>query len=69
MAAATKAFELAWRDGPPFAYHWGLERAREHLAELGAAEPDMPAFVEPEDDPMPEVEINPPDEFGGDSSE
>ena len=65
VAAATKAYKLAWCDGPPFAYHWGLERARKHLAELGAAAPDLPPFVEPEDDSMPEVEINPPDEFAG----
>ncbi|UCE47864.1 MAG: tetratricopeptide repeat protein, partial [Phycisphaerales bacterium] len=68
VEAATNAFELAWCDGPPFAYHWGLERAREHLRDLEAPEPDMPPFDESNFDPMPEVEINPPDEFGGDSS-
>ncbi len=65
VTAATKAFELAWCDGPPFAYHWGLERARKHLAELGAGEPDLSPFDESKFDPMPEVEINPPDEFAG----
>ena len=64
-AAATKAFELAWCDGPPFAYHRGLEAARKHLSELGAAEPELPAFDESKFDPMPDVEINPPDEFAG----
>lgn len=64
VAAATRAFELAWCDGPPFAYHWGLEAARKHLAELGAPEPDLPPFDESKFDPMPEVEINPADEFG-----
>ena len=63
VAAAKKAFELAWCDGPPFAYHWGLEAARKHLAELGAAEPDLPAFDESKFEPMPEVEIDPRDEF------
>ncbi|MCI0487352.1 MAG: DUF4062 domain-containing protein, partial [Blastocatellia bacterium] len=29
--AATKAFRLAWCDGPPFAYHRGLTAARKHL--------------------------------------
>lgn len=66
IEAATKAYRLAWCDGPPFAYHWGLEKARAHLAALGAPEPDMPPFDESKYEPMPEVEINLPDEFGGD---
>lgn len=37
--AAKRAFELAWCDGPPHAYHWGLERARARLRELNAPEP------------------------------
>jgi hypothetical protein len=61
--AATRAFELAWCDGPPFAYHWGLVTAQRHLAELGAPEPDLPPFDEATHDPMPEVEIDPPDAF------
>ncbi len=61
--AARKAYELAWCDGPPFAYHWGLERARGHLRELGAGEPVMPAFDEGKFEAMPEVEIDPEDEF------
>ena len=65
VKAATKAYRLAWCDGPPFAYHWGLEAARKHLRELGATEPLMPPFDESKFEPMPEVEINPPDEFGG----
>jgi len=65
VEAATRAFELAWCDGPPFAYHWGLEAARKHLAELGAPEPELAAFDESKFEPMPEVEINPADEFGG----
>jgi hypothetical protein len=28
IAVATRAYRLAWCDGPPFAYHWGLEAAR-----------------------------------------
>jgi tetratricopeptide (TPR) repeat protein len=61
--AATKAYRLAWCDGPPFAYHWGLVAARKHLQELGAPEPAMPPFDESKFEPMPEVEIDPPDEF------
>ena len=64
VEAATRAYRLAWCDGPPFAYHWGLERARELLRELGASEPEMPAFDEGKFEPMPEVEIDPADEFG-----
>jgi hypothetical protein len=70
--AATKAYRLAWCDSSPFAYHWGLAAAREHLRELGADEPEMPAFDESKFEPMPEVEIDPEDEFhagsGGDSA-
>jgi tetratricopeptide (TPR) repeat protein len=60
---ATKAYQLAWCDGPPFAYHWGLVKARQHLQELGAPEPEMPPFDETKFEPMPEVEIDPEDEF------
>jgi tetratricopeptide (TPR) repeat protein len=63
IEAATEAYRLAWCDGPPFAYHWGLEKARKHLVELGATEPEMPPFDETKFEPMPEVEIDPEDEF------
>jgi len=63
IEAATKAYRLAWCDGPPFAYHWGLEKAKQHLKELGAPEPEMPPFDESKFEPMPKVEINPHDEF------
>jgi tetratricopeptide (TPR) repeat protein len=63
VEAAERAYGLAWCDGPPFAYHWGLERARKHLRELGASEPEMPPFDETKLEPMPEVEIDPEDEF------
>ena len=66
IAAATEAYRKAWCNGPPFAYHWGLKRAREHLAALGAPEPDLEPFDASKHDPMPEVELNPPDEFAGD---
>jgi tetratricopeptide (TPR) repeat protein len=70
VEAATKAYRLAWCDGPPFAYHWGLEKAKQHLKELGAPEPEMPPFDESKFEPMPEVEIDPDDEFHvGDSPE
>ena len=63
IEAATKAYQSSWCDGPPFVYHWGLEKARKHLQELGAAEPEMPAFDASKFEPMPEVEIDPEDEF------
>jgi tetratricopeptide (TPR) repeat protein len=64
VEAATKAYRLAWCDGPPFAYHWGLESSRAHLKALGAPEPtDLSPYDESKYDPMPEIEINPPDEF------
>jgi len=63
VEAATKAYRLAWCDGEPFAYHWGLVAARKHLAELAAPEPPMPPFDENKYKPMPEVEINLHDEF------
>jgi ATP/maltotriose-dependent transcriptional regulator MalT len=63
VAAATAAYRLAWCDGPPFAYHWGLEQARAHLAALGAPEPDdLPPFDEAAHEPMVEVEIDPADD-------
>jgi tetratricopeptide (TPR) repeat protein len=63
VEAATDAYREAWCDGPPFAYHWGLEAAKKHLKELGASEPtDLPPFDESKYEPMPEVEIDPPDE-------
>jgi tetratricopeptide (TPR) repeat protein len=69
IEAAERAYRLAWCDGPPFAYHWGLERARRLLKELGAGEPEMPAFDASRFEPMPEVEIDPADEFGAGSKE
>jgi hypothetical protein len=59
--AATRAYRLAWCDGPPFAYHWGLEKALALLKELGAPEPACPPFDPSKHEPMPEVEIDPPD--------
>ena len=61
--AATEAYKAAWCDGPPYAYHWGLQKAKAHLAGLSAPEPDMPPFDEIKFEPLPEVEINPKDEY------
>ena len=62
IEAATLAYRKAWCDGPPFAYHWGLEAARKHLRELNAPEPSgLPPYDESQHEPMPDVEIDPPD--------
>ncbi len=66
IEAATQAYRLEWCDGPPFAYHWGVVAAQEHLRELGAPEPEMPPFDESKFEPMPEVAIDPDDEFHAD---
>ncbi len=63
IAAATQAYRAAWCDGPPYAYHWGLEKAKSQLKTFGAPEPEMPPFDESKFEPMPEVEINPKDEY------
>jgi ATP/maltotriose-dependent transcriptional regulator MalT len=63
IAAATNAFKAAWCDGPPYAYHWGLQKAKAHLAALDAPEPVLPPFDESKFEPMPEVEINPKDKY------
>ena len=59
ITAATQAYQKAWCDGPPYAYHYGLENAKRLLKELGAEEPDMPPFDPSKFEPMPEVEIDP----------
>jgi hypothetical protein len=69
VAAATEAYRLAWCDGPPFAYTWALTEAAMHLYTSGAAPPrDLPPFDASAHPPMPQVEINPADEWhlGGD---
>jgi hypothetical protein len=66
IAAATAAYRLAWCDGPPYAYHWGLVAATRHLDELGVKaqdRPPLPPFDPTRFEPMPDVEIDPDDEF------
>jgi hypothetical protein len=52
IAAATKAYRCAWCDGPPWAYAYGLENARKHLAAVGAPEPELPPFDESRFEPF-----------------
>lgn len=63
VATATQAYELAWCDGPPYAYHYGLAQARRHLEALNAPLPVLPPFDPTRFEPLPEVELNPNDEF------
>lgn len=67
--AATRAYRLAWCDGPPFAYHWGLTAARRHLEELGAPEPEMPPFDASRFEPIPDIGIDLNDESHGNDAD
>jgi tetratricopeptide (TPR) repeat protein len=62
IEAATKAFELASCDGPPFAYHWALAVAKKHLKELRASQPTISIFDKSKLS-LPSVKIDPSDEF------
>jgi hypothetical protein len=63
FGARTEAYRQAWWDGPPYAYHFGLTNAHRHLRELDAPEPQLPPFDASKYAPMPEVELDPDDEF------
>jgi len=57
IKAATSAYRLAWCDGPPYAYHYGLTNARKHLQELGTTELQLPTFDESKFLPLPNIEL------------
>jgi tetratricopeptide (TPR) repeat protein len=59
VATATAAYRLAWCDGPPFAYDYGLRTARAHLQTLGAPEPELPPFDPSKHEPIEEIPIEP----------
>jgi hypothetical protein len=40
-----------------------VAHARKHLQELGGPEPQLPPFDASKFEPMPDVELNPKDEF------
>ncbi len=48
------AYKRAWADGPPYAYVYDLGRARAVLADLGMAEPTLPAYDPASVRPIPE---------------
>jgi hypothetical protein len=60
---AIGGIKAAWCDGPPYSYHCGLKQAEAHLAAHGAPEPDMPPYDESKFEPLPDVEINPKDQY------
>jgi hypothetical protein len=62
VAAARRAYALAWCDGPPFAYHWGLTTARDLLLKWGASWPVRPPFGESTVKPKPGAAIDLPAE-------
>lgn len=47
VEAATRAHRLATCDGPPFAYHWGRQRAQQALTSLGVDPPLDPSRPDP----------------------
>jgi tetratricopeptide (TPR) repeat protein len=50
VAAAERAYLQAWCDGPPFTYHWGLEKAKRLLDHLEAPRPSVAAAGKREPD-------------------
>lgn len=48
IGAATRAYELAWCDGAPYSYHYGIRNATHHLGVLNIPLPDLAPFVAPQ---------------------
>lgn len=69
IKAATDAYRLAWCDGPPFAYDFGLRTARGHLQTLGVPEPEMPPLDASKHEPIDEIPIEPDDASGATADE
>jgi hypothetical protein len=44
VAHARSGYTWYWNDGPPYSWHWELERCRKVLRELGEAEPQLPPY-------------------------
>jgi len=62
IQAVTEAYCKAWCDGPPFAYHLGLQKSRKLFKAFGATEPELLPFDQSKYEPMPEIKINPDNE-------
>jgi len=56
--AATRAYSLAWCDGPPYAYKPALDIASEHLSSLRAELPHLPALDPAKCPPFPPFELS-----------
>ncbi|ARN73367.1 tetratricopeptide repeat-containing protein kinase family protein [Oceanicoccus sagamiensis] len=63
IKAAQTAYQLAWCDGPPYAYQRGLDDAKAKIESLGGAVPTMPDYDDSKFEPVPDVLINPQDEY------
>lgn len=61
--AACTAYKLAWCDGPPYAYQRGLDDALEIFKQLDRQPPELPALDDSLFSPIPDVDLNPQDEF------
>ena len=59
VTTATAAYRLAWCDGPPLAYDYGLRNARAHLRALGAPGPELPPYDASQHEPIEEIPIEP----------
>ena len=57
IAAATRAYELAWCDGPPYSYQQGLAASERCLRSFEAAIPTLLPFDPVRFPPMPEVDV------------
>jgi len=42
--SVRKAYKIAWADGPPYCWHWELQRCRELMKQLSEPEPQLPPF-------------------------
>lgn len=63
LSSAKLAYILAWCDGPPYWYHWGIQEARRHLTVLNEPEPDLLLFRSIHYQEIPDININLVDEF------
>lgn len=55
---AIQAYRSSWCDGPPYAYHWGLETAKQFIGKLGVSPPVMPPYNPNNYAPVVEIDLN-----------
>lgn len=56
-AYARMAYEIAWADGAPYAYVWGLNQAADLFNTLGLALPELTDFKMPDRPELPDIEL------------